>query len=150
VRSDTAVRELGRREARALGVAGLLAGLGAAAALVGGGYPVPVDVLAPALVLNLSVGWSFIGVGINAWTRRPDSRTGLFMVVLGFAWLARIVGAVDAPAAYVVGITVNSLYLGVFAHLLVGSRAGGCRAARSGCSSGWSTCSRCRSTSCSC
>ena len=32
------------------------------------------------------VGWSFVGTGLYAWRRRPESRIGLLMVLLGFAW----------------------------------------------------------------
>jgi len=37
-------------------------------------------------ILAPTVGWSFIGTGIYAARRRPDSRTGTLMVVFGFAW----------------------------------------------------------------
>ena len=32
------------------------------------------------------VGWSAVGTGLYAWRRRPENRTGLLMVLLGFAW----------------------------------------------------------------
>ena len=37
-------------------------------------------------VFGPAVGWSFIGTGLYAWRRRPESRTGVLMVLLGFAW----------------------------------------------------------------
>ncbi len=98
--------------------AGAAAGAGAAGALVWGGYQVPADLLAPTLVLDLAVGWSFIGVGLVAWSRRPDSRTGVLMVVFGFAWFARFAVAIAARPAFVVGVLVSSLYLSVLVHLL--------------------------------
>jgi signal transduction histidine kinase len=98
--------------------AGAAAGTAAAAALVWGGYQVPADLLAPTLVLNLAVGWSFVGVGLVAWSRRPDSRTGVLMVVLGFAWFARFAVAIDTRSAFVVGVVLGSVHLSVLVHLL--------------------------------
>jgi len=104
--------------------AGGVAGLGAAAAMIWGGYQVPVDLLVPAVVLNLAVGWSFIGVGVIAWARRPDSRSGVLMVAVGFAWLVRIAGAVDDPAAFVVGAaTLFDDAAGATSLLLAGAAA---------------------------
>ena len=108
-----------RRGEVLVAVTALLAGVGAAAALVRGGYEVPIDLVAPTLVLNLAVGWSFVGVGLVARRRRPASRTGLLMVVLGFAWLARFLVAVDTTPAFVVGVLLGSVSLSLFVHLLV-------------------------------
>ena len=38
------------------------------------------------MAIGLFVGWSFIGVGLYAWWRRPDNRFGALMVMAGFAW----------------------------------------------------------------
>ena len=37
-------------------------------------------------ILGPLVAWSFVGTGLYAWRRRPESRTGALMVLLGFAW----------------------------------------------------------------
>jgi signal transduction histidine kinase len=86
--------------------------------LVWGGYEVPGDLLAPTLVLEVAVGWSFIAVGLVAWSRRPDSRTGALMVALGFAWFARFVVAIAVGPAFVIGVMLGSLHLSVLVHLL--------------------------------
>jgi signal transduction histidine kinase len=112
------VQRLSPQGRRVVGAAGLLAGIGAGCALVWGGYEVPADLLAPTLVLEVAVGWSFVTVGLVAWTRRPDSRTGALMVVLGFAWFARFVVAVAARPAFVIGVLLSSVYLSVLVHLL--------------------------------
>jgi hypothetical protein len=103
----------------ATAAAAVLAGVAAAVALVRGGYEVPAELVAPTLVLNLAVGWSFVGVGLVARRRRPDSRTGVLMVVLGFAWLARFLVAVDTTPAFVLGVLLGSVSLSLFVHLLV-------------------------------
>ncbi|TWP50683.1 hypothetical protein FKR81_18910 [Lentzea tibetensis] len=93
----------------------LLPGLLAAAAMLWGGYAVSV----PALVLNLAVGWSFIGGGLVAARRRPESRSGHLMIAVGLAWFVRIAGAVENDAAFAVGVATKTLYLAVLGHLLV-------------------------------
>ncbi|MDF2979323.1 MAG: integral rane sensor signal transduction histidine kinase [Actinomycetospora sp.] len=111
-----------RREAVttwATALAAVLAGAAAAGALVRGGYEVPAELVAPTLVLNLAVGWSFIGVGLAARRRRPGNRTGVLMVLLGFAWLARFLVAVDTTPAFVLGVLLSSVSLSLFVHLLV-------------------------------
>jgi signal transduction histidine kinase len=35
---------------------------------------------------DLAVGWTFIACGLVAWSRRPESRTGVLLTVTGFAW----------------------------------------------------------------
>jgi signal transduction histidine kinase len=35
---------------------------------------------------DLAVGWTFIGCGLIAWRRRPESHTGPLMVATGFTW----------------------------------------------------------------
>ena len=100
-------------------IAGLLAGGIGVTALVWGGYEVPAEILAPTLVLNLAVGWSFIGVGVVAWRSSPASRTGLLMVLLGFSWFARLLVAFDNDVAFIIGVLAGSLHLSILVHLLV-------------------------------
>ena len=49
------------------------------------------------------VGWSFIGTGLYAQRRRPDSRAGVLMVALGFAWFANAIAASNVPLLYTTG-----------------------------------------------
>src|SRR6185312_9277147 len=102
----------------------LVAGIAAGVALLLGGYPVPAEVLAPTLVLNLAVGWSFIGVGLMAWSHRPDHHTGLLMVLFGFAWLLRLAGAVARPAWFVLGYLLTVPAVGLL--VVLAARSGAC------------------------
>jgi hypothetical protein len=43
-------------------------------------------------IFGPAVGWSFIGTGLYAWRRRPESRTGALMVLLGLAWFLFTLG----------------------------------------------------------
>jgi signal transduction histidine kinase len=87
----------------------------ALAALVWGGYEVSV----PAVVLNLAVGLSFIGAGVEAADRRPDSRSGQLMIAVGLAWFVRLTGAIENDVAFFVGVAFKTFYLAVLGHLLV-------------------------------
>ncbi|MGW6929402.1 sensor histidine kinase [Lentzea sp. NPDC054927] len=87
----------------------------ALAALVWGGYEVSV----PAVVLNLAVGLAFIGAGIEAADRRPDSAAGQLMIAVGLAWFVRLTGAIENDVAFAVGVATKTLYLAVLGHLLV-------------------------------
>ncbi len=50
-------------------------------------------VFAPAVI------WSFVGTGLYAWRARPESRVGLLMVLLGFAWVLFTLDAANAAVA---------------------------------------------------
>jgi hypothetical protein len=113
------VRALTRRAQLVIGGVGLAAGVAGAAAVVGGGYVVPLGLLGPTLVLQLAIPWSFIGAGLAAWRRRPDSRIGLLMVVFGFAYLARFVIAIATPAAFAIGVLVAGVNVAVQTHIMV-------------------------------
>jgi signal transduction histidine kinase len=64
-----------------------------------------------------AVGWSFVGTGLYAWRARPGNRTGLLMVLLGFAWFLFTLDAANAPWLYTVGLVTGGLWGGVFLHL---------------------------------
>ena len=72
------------------------------AALAGGGIVVAVE-LASATSRRAvwasfapAVGWSFIGTGLYAWRRRPESRIGALMILLGFAWFVYTLQAANS------------------------------------------------------
>ena len=121
---DPTVRERsGRRPSTTrvavVAVLGLLAGTGASMALGWGGYPLPPAVLAATKQVEVAVGWSFLAVGLIAWRRRPDAPSGILMILFGFAWLIRLVGAIANPVAGWVGGVVAAASLGLLVHLLV-------------------------------
>ena len=70
-------------------------------------------------VFGPAVGWSFIGTGLYAQRRRPESRAGTLMVLLGFAWFANAIGASNSPLLYTIGLITGGLWGGVFLHLVM-------------------------------
>jgi peptidoglycan/LPS O-acetylase OafA/YrhL len=76
------------------------------AALAGGGIVAAVElasdhqtVRAVWAIFAPAVGWSFIGTGLYAWRRRPESRIGALMILLGFAWFVYSLQAANSTRA---------------------------------------------------
>ena len=65
------------------------------------------------------VGWSFIGTGLYAQRRRPESRAGVLMVVLGFAWFFNAIATSNLDLLYTIGLITGGLWGGVFLHLVL-------------------------------
>jgi signal transduction histidine kinase len=70
------------------------------------------------------IGWSFIGTGLYAWRRRPDSRVGALMVLQGFAWFLAALALTDSPAVYTLAQVTGGLWGGVFLHLVMSFPSG--------------------------
>jgi signal transduction histidine kinase len=72
----------------------------------------------------LVVGWSYIGVGLFAWGRRPDNRVGMLMAGTGFAWLVAGAGFSDLPLVFTLGNVLGSVFFAVAVHLLLAFPSG--------------------------
>ena len=106
--------ELTPPRAIAIGVAALVAGALAIVLQLASDHrdaPVVWAVFGPAVI------WSFVGTGLYAWRARPESRIGLLMVLLGFAWFLFTLDAANAPWLYTIGLVLGGLWGGVFLHL---------------------------------
>jgi signal transduction histidine kinase len=105
----------------ALGLVAVAIGGGETALLLAAARPgfSPVE-----LILSLVAGWSFIGLGLVAWARRPENRTGPLMVLVGITFLAGLLHAADQPALHALGAWVRPLHLAVFTHLLLAFPSG--------------------------
>src|SRR5581483_2572061 len=75
-------------------------------------------------VLFPIVGLSFAGAGLFAWTRRPDNGTGRLLVAVGLVWFVGLLYEVDERWLYSTGVVLGSLFLVVFAHLLLAYPSG--------------------------
>ena len=74
--------------------------------------------------LSVLVGWSFVGSGLVAWTRRPENRTGALMVAVGFTWFFNALQFADTPLVWTLGQVFGSIFLAAFLHLLVSYPSG--------------------------
>ena len=70
-------------------------------------------------VLGPFISWGFVGTGLYAWWRRPDSRFGLLLVALGYSWLLAPLPAASNPVIFTVGLVVGSLWGPLLAHALL-------------------------------
>jgi signal transduction histidine kinase len=75
-------------------------------------------------IAGLAVGWSFIGTGLYARRRRPESRVGELMVVLGFAWFVGGLHFADSRLLYSLSLVAGGLWGGVFLHLVMSFPSG--------------------------
>lgn len=70
-------------------------------------------------VLNLLVGWSFVGTGLHLWSGPRRTRVGPLMVGAGFAYFVSSM-ALGAPLLmFVVGPALGGLSLALVAHLVL-------------------------------
>jgi signal transduction histidine kinase len=68
-------------------------------------------------IFGPAVGWSFIGTGLYVWRRRPETRTGALMILLGFAWFIFTLQAANSRVIYTIALVIGGLWGGVFLHL---------------------------------
>jgi signal transduction histidine kinase len=104
------------RRTLAIAAAALLCGVGDVLLVLGSEHLADPGVWA---VFGPVVGWSFVGTGLYAWRRRPESRFGLLMVLTGFAWFLGPVFAADAPLVFTLGIVLGALWGPIFGHVLL-------------------------------
>jgi signal transduction histidine kinase len=76
------------------------------------------------ITLDLVIGWGFAGVGLFAWYRRPDNRTGALMVATAFAWYIAVAGNTDPPLLFTLGVLLNNLFVATAIHLLLAFPSG--------------------------
>jgi signal transduction histidine kinase len=103
-----------------LGLVGLAGvAVGVAAEWVGIGWIEPSQ-----WIPDLAVGWTFIGCGLIAAWKRPESRVGWLMVATGFTWFLGNFSGVDVPA--IAWLAAHAVYLhrGPLVHLLLSYPSG--------------------------
>ena len=99
---------------RAVVLAALAAGAGVVALVLASEHQ---DARIVWAIFGPAVGWSFVGTGLYAWRQRPESRIGVLMILLGFAWFLSTLPAANSPLVYTLGLVVGGLWGGVFLHL---------------------------------
>ena len=104
------------RRTLAIAAAALLCGVGDVLLVLGSEHFPDPGVWA---VFGPVVGWSFVGTGLYAWRRRPESRFGLLMVLVGFAWFLGPLYAANSPLVFTLGIVASGLWGPIFGQLLL-------------------------------
>jgi signal transduction histidine kinase len=77
-----------------------------------------------AIALGLFVSWSFIVAGLIGWTRRPQNKTGMLMVAVGFGVLLSSLTESNHPILYTIGALLSSVFIATFVHLLLAYPSG--------------------------
>ncbi len=72
----------------------------------------------------LFVSSSFILAGLIGWTRRPQNRTGMLMVAVGFGVLIGVLGEANHSIPFTLGALFGSLFIAAFVHLLLAYPSG--------------------------
>jgi signal transduction histidine kinase len=108
-------------QTRAVVVAALLCGAGVVALVRTSDRS---DAYAVWAIFGPVVGWSFIGTGLYAMRRRPESRTGQLMVLMGFAWYLPALSFSDSPLVYTIALVFGGLWGGVFLQLVMAFPSG--------------------------
>jgi signal transduction histidine kinase len=77
-----------------------------------------------ALLMALT-GGSFVAAGLIARTRRPDNRTGVLLIAVGFTWFVStgLMGS-DESIPWTVGLVLSALPAGFLIHLLIAYPSG--------------------------
>jgi signal transduction histidine kinase len=122
--------ESGRGLAQALRVAVVPAGLALGlyaewAALRRGPFEEPTSGAEIRLALaDLVVGFLFLGCGLVAWTRRPQSRTGLLFMLTGLTWFLGTFAASGESGYASFGALFLTLHRGLLVHALLSYPSG--------------------------
>jgi signal transduction histidine kinase len=83
-----------------------------------------VEVRGAVATLGLAVGWGFIGAGLFAWAKRPDSGLGSLMVATGFAWFVAALSTSNTPLIFSIGGIWGSVYVVTAMHVLLSAPEG--------------------------
>jgi signal transduction histidine kinase len=106
---------------RAVVLAALLCGVGADVLLLASDHQ---DAKAVWAIFAPAIAWSFIGTGLYAALRHPESRAGELMVALGFAWCVAALTFANAAVPYAIGQVFGGLWGGVFLQLVMSFPSG--------------------------
>ena len=99
---------------RAVVLAALAAGGGVVALVLASDH---VEHKAVWAALLPTVGWIFVATGLYAARRAPESRTGLLMIAMGFAWFLSMLDSANSPVVYTFALVASGLFGAVFLHL---------------------------------
>ncbi|MQA73837.1 MAG: histidine kinase [Solirubrobacterales bacterium] len=76
------------------------------------------------IALDVVIGGGFVGVGLYAWSRRPDNRVGVLMVATGFAWFVGVFNLTDPALLFTLGLATANLFMAPAIHLLLAFPSG--------------------------
>src|SRR3954462_11250699 len=75
---------------------------------------------ATSIALSAVIGLTFVGSGLLARVRRPENRTGVLLMLVGFSWFGGALGASDQSLPFTLGYANGVLIAAFFVHLVRG------------------------------
>jgi signal transduction histidine kinase len=69
---------------------------------------------------DLAVGWTLIGCGLLAWSRRPQSRIGVLVALTGFAWFLGTLAGSRIGGVATLGAALLFVHRGPLCHAIIG------------------------------
>ena len=79
---------------------------------------------AAGVVLATLIGLAFVGSGLLARVRRPENRTGVLLMLVGFSWFGVSLGASDQSLVWTLGYAEGALGAAFFVHLVLAFPSG--------------------------
>jgi signal transduction histidine kinase len=98
----------------------LLAAGGALALILASDRPRPIA----SIPLAVLIGLAFVASGLVARIRRPENRTGLLMILVGFLWFGGSLSASDQSLLFTLGYAGGALTGAVLLHLILAFPSG--------------------------
>jgi len=76
------------------------------------------------IALATVIGLTFVGSGLLARVRRPENRTGVLLMLVGFSWFGGALGASDQSLLFTLGYAGGALVAAFFVHLVLAFPSG--------------------------
>jgi PAS domain S-box-containing protein len=75
-------------------------------------------------IFGLLIGWSFLAAGLIARTRRPENRTGVLLLVVGFSFFVGALAESNWSLLFSVGFALGAIFIAALMHLLLAYPSG--------------------------
>jgi signal transduction histidine kinase len=116
VKADSA-RAPTHRVVLAIALAGVAAGVGDILLRLGSDHGGPEPGLHAALLAWITV--TYVGCGLVAWRRRPESRLGLLMIAAGLLTSLSALSLLSAPLPFTIGVILDMVPFPLFLHVFL-------------------------------
>ena len=71
------------------------------------------------ILLAVPTGLAFVASGIVARLQRPQNRTGVLLILVGFSWFLGALSAADNPYLFTAGLMLGTVFTALLAHLFL-------------------------------
>jgi signal transduction histidine kinase len=76
------------------------------------------------IALSAVIGLAFVGSGLLARVRRPENRTGVLLMLVGFSWFGGALASSDQSVPFTLGYVNGALIAAFFVHLVLAFPSG--------------------------